>query len=294
MAYLVGPDSIAPQRRGTRPEIMTADIVRCPAPVSIEPLAEILESAILPRLMAAHDFMPRYSGRVKTSSQPRPLDVEALVSFALDTDADALLDHVDALLGQGVSIESLFVGLLAPSARHLGVLWEQDRCDFIDVTMGLWRLQEVVRELAARFPPGRQAGGGSHHALFAAVPDDQHSFGTVLIDETFRREGWTTEALLDPTRSDLIERIASASFDVLGLTVSRNCNIGPLPDLIHALRSVSRNPRIVVMVGGRVFMEDPLLATAVGADGTAPDAVQAVAVADSLVHAVVHEVYGSG
>ena len=51
------------------------------------------------------------------------------------------------------------VDLLAPAARLLGEYWEDDRCDFVDVTMGLWRLQEVVHEIAARAPADRAAGG---------------------------------------------------------------------------------------------------------------------------------------
>ena len=50
--------------------------------------------------------------------------------------------HVDAataagLRGRGVSVEALYVHLLAPAARHLGELWEDDRCHFADVTVGM-------------------------------------------------------------------------------------------------------------------------------------------------------------
>jgi methanogenic corrinoid protein MtbC1 len=56
-----------------------------------------------------------------------------------------------------------------------------------------------------------------------------------------------------------------------------------LPSMIAALRNVSRNSRLCVMVGGRVFSEDPELAAHVGADGTARDAKLALEVADRLV-----------
>lgn len=45
-----------------------------------------------------------------------------------------------------------------------------------------------------------------------------------------------------------------------------------------------------VMVGGRVFIEDPSLAVRVGADGTAPDARLAVSMAGALVKARSREV----
>ena len=296
MAYAVGVSADVSHGRRMLQGLPRNAGLRSPfgvhGPVAQEPLTEIVESAILPRLMAAHGVIPQSRPRRSGADELVDADVASLVPLAMNLDAGALLDHVDALLRQGVSIDSVFINLLAPAARQLGVLWEEDRCDFIEVTMGLWRLQEVVRELSARFPPDRRPGGADR-ALFAAMPGDQHSFGTVMIDETFRRHGWKTDVALDPTNAELLEHVARGWFDVIGLTVSCDCHIEPLPSLIRALRSVSRNPRIVVMVGGRVFLEDPLLAAEVGADGTAADAVRAVAVAGSLVSVVEREMAAS-
>ena len=81
-----------------------------------------------------------------------------------------------------------------PGPPRLGEDWEADRCTFVDVTMALWRLQEAVRVLAARVPPALgRAGEQPHRALFTAMPGDQHGFGTVVIDEVFRRGGWESE-----------------------------------------------------------------------------------------------------
>lgn len=301
MSYLAGPEPITTHWRSVSTTAIRAKFVGPPTPVAgsvtmapAEPLAEILENAILPRLLAAHGLMPKDRGPTRPGPVPDQFDVETLAPLAMDVEADALLDHVDALLRQGVSVDSLFVDLLAPAARHLGIMWDEDRCDFVQVAMGLWRLQEVVREISARLPPEHPPGYGHQHVLLAAMPGEQHSFGTVMVDEMFRRDGWQTDALLDATRAELIERVARDWFDVVGLTVSRDCNIDPLPRLIRALRSVSRNPRIIVMVGGRTFMQDPSLAAAVGADGTATDAIKATAVARDLVHAIVCEVRASG
>ena len=105
--------------------------------------------------------------------------------------------------------------------------------------------------------------------LFASMPGDQHSFGTVVIDELFRRDGWVTDRVSDAETPDLLKRAAADWFDMIGLTISCDCHIGALPSVIVGLRSVSRNPRVCVMVGGRVFSADPELAVKVGADGTA-------------------------
>lgn len=246
-------------------------------------LSTLIESEIIPRLMIAHagdtPVLPSPGG----DAAIQPGEVEALAPLALQIEADALLAHVEGILARGVGFDTIMVDLLAPAARLLGEFWEDDRCDFIDVTMGLWRLQEVVHEIACRVPIERLHAAGGRRALFASMPGDQHNFGTVVIDELFRRDGWLTDRISEAETSDLLKRAAADWFDMIGLTISCDCHIGALPSVIVGLRSVSRNPRVCVMVGGRVLSANPGLAVMVGADGTARDARLALDVARELV-----------
>ena len=246
-------------------------------------LSKLIEGEIIPRLMLAHASDSAGAAVVTGEAAVTPRDIEALAPLALQVEADALLGHVEAILARGVPVDAVMVDLLAPTARLLGEYWEEDRCDFVDVTMGLWRLQEVIHEVAARLPADRLASAGGRRALFASMPGDQHSFGTVVIDELFRRRGWVTDRMSDAETPELIERVGSNWFDMVGLTITCDCHIAALPSIIVALRNISRNPRVCVMVGGRIFSANPGLAVQVGADGTAPDAKLALKVAMALV-----------
>lgn len=243
-------------------------------------LSKLIEHEIIPRLMVAHqDDADPAAGEDGITAQ----DIAAFTPLSLQVEADTLLEHVERLLRRGVSVDSVLVDLLAPVARTLGEMWEDDRCDFVEVTMGLWRLQEVVHELAARVPAQRHSAGGGRRALFAAMPGDQHSFGTVVVDEMFTRAGWVTDRIGESTTPQLLDRVANEWIDLVGLTVSCDGHCDNLGSIITALRTVSRNPRLCVMVGGRIFVEQPDLALSVGADGTAADARLAVAAAAVLV-----------
>ncbi|VVS99965.1 Cobalamin-binding protein [Sphingomonas sp. EC-HK361] len=247
-------------------------------------LTSLIEGQIIPRLIVAHP-----SAQIMADDCVDLADeVLTFAPLALHVEADALIEHVEAYLVRGATVEALLVDLLAPAARRLGEYWEEDRCDFVDVTMGLWRLQEVVHELAARGPVDRRHA--APRALFAAMPGDQHSFGAVVIEDVFARAGWATDRLGDAAMPELLDRAGEDWFDVIGLTVSCDSHTAALPSAIVALRNVSRNPRVVVMVGGRVFAENPRLASDVGADGTARDARSAVKMAQELIDAVAREV----
>jgi methanogenic corrinoid protein MtbC1 len=246
-------------------------------------LSALIESEIIPRLMVAHATVSQATGSVKSDAVIAFDEVEAFAPLVMQVEADALLAHVESIIARGVSFDTVLVDLLAPTARLLGEFWEDERCDFVDVTMGLWRLQEVVHEISGRMPAERPLAAGARRALFAPLPGDQHSFGTVVIDDLFRRDGWLTDRLSEAETHDLLRRVEDDWFDIIGLTVSCDCHIATLPSMIAALRNVSRNPQICVMVGGRVFSANPDLVAHVGADGTARDAKFAPKIAGELV-----------
>lgn len=253
----------------------------------------LVESEIIPRLMIAHGRdSDDHNGRSVVAPRAEPVigyhEAKAFAPLAITMDARELLDHVEVFVGRGVSIDTIFVELLAPAARHLGEMWDEDEADFVAVTMGLWRLQEVVRELSSRVP-ARSASGQDHvrTALFAVMPGDDHSFGTVIVEDVFRRAGWATDLMTDTSTSTLLAMVARNSYDLIGLTVSGPACADDAPSLINAVRSVSRNPFVGVMVGGSLFNVAPQLATEIGADATAPDALQALAVAGELVDGLI-------
>lgn len=253
-------------------------------------LSKLIESEIIPRLMIAHAVDVPGTVVASDFAGITEDEVRALAPLALEVEADALLAHIEGILARDVPVDTVMVDLLAPAARMLGEFWEDDRCDFVDVTMGLWRLQEVVHEIAARMPADRMIAAGGMRALFATMPGDQHNFGAVVIDEIFRRDGWITDRMSEAETPDLLRRVSDRWFDVVGLTISCDCHMAPLPSIVAALRNVSKNSRVCIMVGGRVFTADPALAAQVGADGTAPDARLALTVAADLVRARAGEV----
>lgn len=249
-------------------------------------LASLVASEIIPRLLLAHAKAP--AAVRQEPVRDHRMNVEAFTPLAVEGDAQGLIAHVERLLAEGVPVESMMVDLLAPAARLLGRWWEEDRCSFVEVTMGLWRLQEVVREVSRRVmpPPIAADGGQGRRALFATFPGEQHDFGALMVSELFHRHGWDCEALIGVAMLDLLGAAARRHYDLIGLTLSCDCHSARLPSAIVALRSVSRNPRVRVLVGGRVLNEDPSLAARAGADGTAGDGRGALILAERLVDAL--------
>jgi MerR family transcriptional regulator, light-induced transcriptional regulator len=254
-------------------------------------LSLLLENLVIPKLIADRDKrnnridvdLFEQASRVSRERAITESDVHEFTQLSLSGDAHELLDFVDRCLATGSSVETVYVELLAPAARTLGKYWEDDSEDFVGVTMGLWRIQEILRELTLRIPPKARPGHGQRSALFSPMPGEQHSFGTLMVAECFQRAGWDTDVLIEPTASELTGKFANRHYDLIGLTVSCDCSTGALSSLITTIKAVSSNPQVRVLIGGRVINEQPDLVDICGADATAADAPSAVALADRLV-----------
>ena len=244
--------------------------------------SQVLEVEVIPRLLVAH-FPVLVPSEPVATAQIDPQEVERIASLAVTLEAHELLVEVEHFVMRGVCIERVLVDLMAPAARQLGDAWKRDDLDFVEVTMALWRLQEVLREIASRTPPNHRMSADPRSALFSPLPGDQHGFGTAMIEECFARAGWDTALLIEPKRSDLLSRLANRHFDMVGLTVSNDCHNGPLSSLVRAMRDVSQNQNICVVLGGRALIERPEIAVEAGADGTAPTALDALDLADRLI-----------
>ena len=245
-------------------------------------LARMVETEIIPRLMLAHRA-PELPG---VADPDVTLGAEAAEDFAqmvLSKESDSLIVHVGTLLRSGLAMEDIYVDLLIPAARRLGDYWNEDRISFTDVTIGLGRLQQVVRTLSWQVPPHGDEHHGVQSALFVSCTGEQHTFGLFVIEDFFRRAGWRTWIETAAQDGDTHETVAHQWFDLVGLSANRETQGDEVKATIAAVRKASKNPDLFILVGGRLFEQHPELVSAVGADATAVSGADALLIADKAV-----------
>ncbi len=251
-------------------------------PQATAKLGRILSLGVIPRLLMVHAKPAIEPDSAESDGPISPADIERLAPIAVHDAAHVLLEEVEIIMRRGVGAEEIFVDLLAPVARWVGQEWEEDRLDFVQVSMALWRLQEVLRQVAANTTRTPE-GDACRSALFTTMPGDQHSFGTAMVHECFTLAGWDAELILEATIQQVVDTLARRRFDLFGLTISCDCQNDRLASFIRSIRSVSVNPNLCIMLGGRVPADQPHLVALAGADGTAPTAPAAIKMAERLV-----------
>ena len=248
-------------------------------------LLNTLEKEVLPRLLQAHaqnDVGPDRRPSVSDSDVPSSV-VDQLVQMALTNDTSDMLAYVQAIHAQGVALETVYLHVLTPVARKLGELWEKDECTFTDVTVGLWRIKQVMHELSPTFQSVAQEQSHGREVMLVPTPGSAHNLGLFMVSEFFRRSGWRVSGELLSQPSDMLHAVQKDWIDLVGLSVGISDHVAPLADLIKALRGASRNPALQVMVGGPLMLAHPEYVSLLGADFMAVDAPTAVNQAEARV-----------
>jgi MerR family transcriptional regulator, light-induced transcriptional regulator len=247
-------------------------------------LARTIEQEIIPRLMLAHRALAEPVSRPLAAGQPITVeDVRHFAKLVLSHDEDLAFGSIQAFRARGVTVEKIYVDLLAPTARYLGDLWDDDLCTFTDVTVGLGRLQRVLRELSPAFGNGIEHPEQGRRILLLPSPGEQHTFGLVMVAEFFRRAGWDVTGGAWAAGADPAALVAAEWFDVVGFSLGAESHIDSLAESIRAVRHATCNHDIAVLVGGPLFGERPEYLARVGADGMTIDGREAPALAERLI-----------
>ena len=257
-----------------------------PAPVV---LSRMIATEVIPRLLlATRAAVPhataRHAAESAPAAAPTDADLADLLALVLRDEVDTVAAHVDAVLARGVPIDLIFLELLSPVARRLGEMWESDECNFAEVTIGLMRLQQVLRRLSPSFQHDAARPDLAYRVLLMPTPGEQHTFGLVIVGEFFRRAGWDVHGGAHLTDDELAGLVKRTWFGVVGFSLGSETGTEALAASIRRVRRASCNPDIGVMVGGPLFVANPGLVARVGADATAGDAREAVTQAHRLLH----------
>jgi len=248
-------------------------------------LINTLEKEVLPRLLQAHahsEAGPDKRPTITDNDVPHTV-VQQLVQMALTNDTADMLAYVQAIHAQGVALETVYLHVLTPVARTLGEMWERDECTFTDVTVGLWRIKQVMHELSPTFQSVAQEQSHGREVMLVPTPGSAHNLGLFMVSEFFRRSGWRVSGELLSQPNDMLHAVQKDWIDLVGLSVGISDHVAPLADLIKALRGASRNPALQVMVGGPLMLAHPEYVSLLGADFMAVDAPTAVNQAEARV-----------
>lgn len=203
----------------------------------------------------AHDVIRRIAEmEVENDVRPYEPSVEELSELCEvlvdDSDTSQARDLI-ARLDSRASAETISVIYLAAAARMLGEWWLSDRASFVEVTVGVGRIFEILRELRTIPKPVFEKRDVT--VIFAAVPGEQHTLGVRMATDLFRGDGWEVTLKVGLTQKELVDDIAQRQRCIVGLSISGAHSLPALTSLLGDLQKFC--PHAATLVCGQSIAE---------------------------------------
>lgn len=182
------------------------------------------------------------------------------------------MDFVAGFTAQGVSLDVLLVELLTPAVRRIGEEWTEDRVGFLEAGIAYGRAHQLLRRLAQEHD-GVPAEAEVAGRLLVTVPEgEQHTLGIFALAEVLLRQGWQVVLCRPLLEAHPATLVRGEWFDAVLYSVAQERHLEPVREEVARLRRRSRNPDVVVLLGGHVLHEMDDAWQRVGADAPGGEA----------------------
>jgi len=182
---------------------------------------------------------------------------------------------------RGTGVRELYLQVFQPALREVGRLWQTRKISVAQEHFCSAATQVVMSQLLPRSLPAPRR---DRAVVVACVSGDLHEVGARMLGDFFAMAGWDCYFCgANTPHEGVVRSTAERAADVLAVSASMGCHLHTVHELLERVRADPACAGLRVMVGGHPFGIDPALWRTLGADGTAADAEQAVALAEQWV-----------
>ncbi|MFV0439389.1 MAG: B12-binding domain-containing protein [Desulfopila sp.] len=188
-------------------------------------------------------------------------------------------EAAEAVVDNGFDIMDAILKGLSDGMARAGEQFTKQEYFVPELLMCAEVMEAGLGILKPHLPP-KNATGGKGTILLGSVEGDIHTIGKNLVKLMLGIHGYHVVDLgVDVPLHRFVKEQASQKADIVGLSAMMTTTMLAMKKLVPMLQEC--NPKPKVLVGGAPVTEQ--VAALFGADGYAPDAVSACAVADKLM-----------
>jgi len=202
-----------------------------------------------PGVRPAIDTIWSGPGDRRPASEADAAVLDRLEAGLLSSDPDGAGQALDAMAAWGIPAEEVADLYVPAMARRLGLRWHRDELSFAQVTIGMSRLQRLVRDIVAEFETDRCVGREVGSLLLIVPEPEQHTLGAILLCGQLRRRGLSVRLWLGFRPADAVDALSSGSYDGVFVSASRSYSLENLQDVIKSLGDAALSA-LPVCIGG--------------------------------------------
>ncbi len=204
--------------------------------------------------------------------------VQQIFQGIVDGEQDEVAENVDAALQAGVPARTILAEGMLPAMAEVGRLFEEGECYVPEMMMSARAMKAGLAKLQPSMKQTDVQSSGT--VALGTVRGDLHDMGKNLVGMMLEGAGFKVKDLgVDVSPEAIVA--AADDVDVIGLSALLTTTMGHMKEALEALEAAGKRSKVKVIVGGAPVTQE--FAQRIGADGYAPDASRAVALAKSLI-----------
>lgn len=206
----------------------------------------------------------------RTATEPLEVLIAGLIRASQSGTKEAFAELLNEMRKARVSVAALADIYIPIAARRMGEAWHEDEMSWLEVSIGVGRLQSLLREIGTAWAAD-QAGDAGHGTILMIIPDrEQHTLGPMVAMGQMRRYGVSVCLRIAPSAEELRGLITSRAFDGVMISVATIDKLESVRKTVKFLKTLTTK-RLPVIVGGAVMYKIEDAATCTGADFSSND-----------------------
>ncbi len=171
---------------------------------------------------------------------------------ALSPDPDHCNTVLENALSSGTRPEDVADFYIPALSREMGDRWCSDQLSFAGVTIGVSRLQAMLRALGPHWS-GDKAADPSAPAVLMIVPQEaHHTLGAIVLSGQLRRRGLSVRLMLGAKPKDVAKRICRTNYHGIFISSSQSETLETLRKIVDAVKTSTEDAPPIV-VGGAIL-----------------------------------------
>ncbi len=206
--------------------------------------------------------------------------LKAIYDGVVEGDNASVQTHVQSALDGGLSAASVLNEALIPAMAEVGRLFEEGEYFVPEMLISARAMKSAMAMLKPYLQQADVKYAGV--VVIGTVKGDLHDIGKNLVSLMLEGAGFQVKDLgSDVTPEKYVTAVRENDANVVAMSALLTTTMVNMKSTIDALKEAGLRDRVKVMVGGAPVTDS--FARQIGADGYAPDASRAVAVAKSLL-----------
>lgn len=190
--------------------------------------------------------------------------------------ARQVIENAEAI---GHTPEELLIGLIWPVTETIQELFQEDRLSRCTLNLATWLNRSIADQIAMKLV---RCESRNRKVLILCGEDETEELGSQITAKLFEADGWTVSfAGAGVPEDEVLTLIGQVRPDLLLMFGTLLGGTPAARKLIDYLREVNSCPDMQVMCCGGIYKRVEGLAEEIGADLYAPDAAEAVNVANA-------------